>query len=34
MTAPVEVVQALNWKKVDILEIGLTDSTMIVKNAK
>ena len=34
MTVPVPVLQALGWKDGDILEVGLTDSSMIVKKAE
>jgi AbrB family looped-hinge helix DNA binding protein len=33
ITVPKDVLRALNWKEGDKLEIGLSDSVMIVKKA-
>lgn len=33
ITVPKDVLRALNWKEGDMLEIGLSDSVMIVKKA-
>lgn len=34
MTVPVPVLQALGWEEGDILEVGVTDNSMIVKKAE
>jgi putative addiction module antidote len=33
ITVPKEVLKTLNWKAGDMLEVGLTDHSMIVKKA-
>jgi len=34
MTIPKPVIQALGWKEGDLLEVGITDDSMIVRKAK
>jgi len=34
MTVPKPVIEELGWKEGDLLEVGITDDSMIVRKAK